>query len=177
MDHSVSGSRQKIQRRLGSLSALEIINVPLQGFIWFGVLGLPLTAPNLLGFSLVALLLVEGAGYWFAKRVQVRRGRRRVPAIAAFRVARLANLFFLGLGLAITATAALVKPGLATWPGLGFALFALLEHVNYFHVQLMHDTTADLVRLRSRGFRRSHLARDLRAVRAQHVALRVRGCS
>ncbi len=159
------------------MAALELINVPLQGFVWFGVLGLPPTAPNLFGFSLVALLLLEGAGYWFAKHDQVRRGRRRLPAIAAFRVARLANLVFLGSGLAITATAVLVAPGLATWPGLGFVLFAMLEHLNYFHVQLMHDTAADLHRLRSRGLRRSHLARDLRPVRVLRSAHAENGLS
>jgi hypothetical protein len=48
------------------------------------------------------------------------------------------------------------------WPGLGLWLFALLEHVNYFHVQLSHQTRADLARLvRTRRLRRSHLSRDM----------------
>jgi hypothetical protein len=41
----------------------------------------------------------------------------------------------------------------------------VFEHVNYFHVQLMYDTRADVRRLRASGLRRSHLAADLRAAR------------
>jgi hypothetical protein len=37
----------------------------------------------------------------------------------------------------------------------------VLEHVNYFHIQLMHDTSNDVRRLLRRGFRRSSLARNL----------------
>ena len=55
-------------------------------------------------------------------------------------------------------------PGADTVPGLAFAVFAVLEYVNYFHVQLMYDTSADLRHLLTRGFRRAHLARDLRQV-------------
>ncbi|MER7128156.1 hypothetical protein ABT338_04230, partial [Streptosporangium saharense] len=52
--------------------------------------------------------------------------------------------------------------GTQVWPGPALWVFAVLEHVNYFHVQLMHDTRADLARLvRTRRLRRSHLARDL----------------
>jgi hypothetical protein len=159
-----------VERRLGSLAALELINVPLQGFVWFGVVGLPPTASNLLGFSLVTLLLLQGAAYWLAKRGQLRRQAQHLPAVAAFRIARLINPVLLGAGLAVTATAVFVAPGVATWPGLGFAAFAVLEYVNYYHVQLMHDTVADVRRLRSRGLRPSHLARDLRAVRPPRSA-------
>jgi hypothetical protein len=62
----------------------------------------------------------------------------------------------------VTGYAVLVGPGAGSWPGLGFAVFAVLEHVNSFHVQLMHDTAADLRRLRTTGLHASHLARDLR---------------
>ena len=44
--------------------------------------------------------------------------------------------------------------------------FAGLEHVNYFHVQLMHDTRADWAYLlRHRRLRRAPLADDLRRTR------------
>lgn len=157
---------RSVARRLRSLAMFELLNILLQAWVWFSLMDLPVTAPNLVGFTLFALLLVEGAGYWAAKLRQVRGHARGLPAERVFRVARAVNPIMLAAGLAITGYAAATDPGRGTWPGLGFAAFAVLEHVNYFHVQLMYDTSADLRRLRSAGLRRSHLARDLRQARS-----------
>ncbi|MEV4892856.1 hypothetical protein AB0K48_26090 [Nonomuraea sp. NPDC055795] len=52
--------------------------------------------------------------------------------------------------------------GAQVWPGVALWVFALLEDVNFFHLQLMHDTRADLAHLMmTRRLRRSHLALDL----------------
>ncbi len=155
---------RQVRRRLLSLGTMEVVNIPLQAGLWFGVVGLPITMPNLVGFGLFALLLVEGAGYWTAKLHQLRDRVRVLPAARAFRVARAANPVLLSAALAVVGYAVVADPGSATWPGLAFAAFAVLEHVNYFYVQLMHSTSADLHRLRSVGLRPSHLARDLRQV-------------
>jgi hypothetical protein len=156
-----AASRRTVRRRLRSLAVLELVNIPLQGWVWFGLAGLPATAANLVGFGLLALLLIEGAAYWLAKLHQISVRRGHLPAVAAFRAARVVNPLLLAAGLVATGRAAAMDPGRASWPGFAFALFALLEHVNYFHVQLMHDTPADLRRLRSVGLRASHLARDI----------------
>jgi hypothetical protein len=153
--------RRIVYGRLRSLAALELMNIPLQGWVWFGLVGLPTTTTNLVGFGLLALLLIEGAAYWVAKRHQVSVRRRHLPGLAAFRVARIVNPLLLAAGLVATGQAAAMDPGRTSWPGLAFTLFAVLEHVNYFHVQLMHDTAADLRRLRLVGLRASHLARDI----------------
>jgi hypothetical protein len=146
------------------LAVLEVANIPLQAFIWFGVIGLPATWPSLTGFALFSLLLIQGAAYWAAKLDQLSNRRPRPRGLAAFAVARKVNPALLAAGLPATGAAVLADPGAGSWPGLGFALFAVLEHVNYFYVQLMHDTTADLRRLRTVGLRRSQLARDLARV-------------
>ena len=139
----------------------ELANIPLQWAIWFGVVGLPVTAVNLAGFAVFALLLLEGAGYWTAKLRQLSTGAPLPPGVRVFAALRLANPVVLAAVLAWTATATERDPGAATVPGLAFAAFAALEHVNYFHVQLMYDNRADTRRLRARGLRRSQLARDL----------------
>jgi hypothetical protein len=105
--------------------------------------------------------LIEGAAYWVAKLHQISVRRVDLPALAAFRATRILNPLFLAAGVAAIGAAAATDPGIASWPGLAFAVFAVLEHVNYFHVQLMYDTPADLRRLRSVGLRVSHLARDI----------------
>ncbi|WP_067810732.1 hypothetical protein [Actinomadura kijaniata] len=156
MDH-----RSRIRRRLRSLAGLELFNIPFQAAVWFGSLGLPLTAANATGFALVALVLLEGAAYWAAKLRRLRAPGGPLPFATAFASARLANPPLLAAGVAFTTWSVVMDPGAGTIPGLGFAVFGVLEHVNYFHTQLMYDTREDLRHLRSKGFRRSHLARDL----------------
>jgi hypothetical protein len=152
-----------VQRRLRSLAGLELLNIPLQAWIWFEVIDLPATSANLAGFGAFAALLAVGAAYWLLKLRQLRRGERRLPRARLFAVARTVLPVALALVIVACAVTAVRIPGRQSWPGLGFAVFAALEYVNYFLVQLMHDTRADLRRLGTVGFRRSHLSRDLRA--------------
>lgn len=145
-----AGPRQTIRRRLRSLAAGELVNIPLQAGLWFGVVGLPATLPNLMGYAIFVALLIEGACYWLAKLRQLGTGSGNVPAARIFSTIRAVNVPLLAIGVVVAAYAAIAEPGIESLPGLGFALFAVLEHVNYFHVQLVH-------RLRP-----SHLARDLK---------------
>ncbi|MEQ4725683.1 hypothetical protein [Nonomuraea sp. B19D2] len=167
MDHR---SRAWAERRLRSLAWLELLNIPLQAVVWFGVVGFPVTAGNSVGFTLFALLLLEGAGYWSAKLRQLATRNRSLPGAGVFVVARRGNVAVLVAGLLFIVWTVVVDPGAGSWPGLGFGLFAVLEHVNYFHVQLMYDTAEDLRYLRSRGLRRAHLARDLAVRKRRSVA-------
>lgn len=144
------------------MALLELLNIPLQAFLWFGVVGLPVTAPNAVGFALFAFLLLQGAGYWVAKRRRLGAPGSPLPGVGAFRLARMANVPLLLAGLVYVTWAMAADPGARTVPGLVFALVAVLEYANYFHVQLMYDTAADLRYLVTHGPRRAHLARDLR---------------
>lgn len=154
------GSSSAVRRRIRSLAILELLNIPLQAVIWFGVIDFPVTVANAIGFVLFALLLLEGAGYWLAKLRQATTSGP-LPGHRAFRFARIANVPLLLGGIGYLTWAVVTDPGVGTVPGLGFALFALLEHINYFHTQLMYDNARDLRRLFRQGLRRAHLARDL----------------
>jgi hypothetical protein len=148
---------------LRNLAVLELVNIPLFAAVLFLLLGVPASPANLVGFALFALLLAEGGAYWWVKVRQL-RARARCPAgTALFRALRRANIALLLAGGAVVAAALVADaPWTRVWPGLGLWLFALLEHVNYFHVQLSHQTRADLARLvRTRRLRRSHLSRDM----------------
>lgn len=152
-------SRAWIRRRLRSLALLELANIPLQFVIWFRIIDLPVTAPNIVGFALFAILLVEGTAYWTAKLRQPPGAP--LPGASAFAAARRGNLVLLPAGLLYVGWSVGRDPGADNLLGLGFALFAVLEHVNYFHIQLMYDNAEDLRYLRTHGLRRSHLSRDL----------------
>jgi hypothetical protein len=79
-----------LRRGCGAVAAMELVNIPLQGVVWFGLTELPVTVPNLIGFGLFAILLIEGSAYWAAKLHQMRH-RRRLPGEPAFHVARAVN--------------------------------------------------------------------------------------
>jgi hypothetical protein len=165
--------RQAVRRRLRRMAVVEFLNIPLHGAVAFGLVGLPTTPANRIGFGLFALLLIEGAAYWAVKLEQLSARRRHIRAVTAFRAARVINPLVLVAGLAIIGHAVVIDPGRSSWPGLAYALFAVLEHINYFHRQIMHDTPTDLRRLRSVGLRSSHLARDLARAVSHTSAARV----
>lgn len=143
------------------LAALELVNIPLQAAIWFWWIGFPLTGTNAAGFALVALMLVQGAAYWVARLRQMERPGSSLPGRRWFALARRVDVPVLAAGVIVAVLKVIDEPGAGTIPGLAFAVFACLEYVNYFHVQLMYDTRADLGHLFRHGFRRAHLARDL----------------
>jgi len=136
-------------RRLRSLAVGEAVNIPLQAAIWFWWAGLPVSAANAAGYAVFALLLGEGTAYWVAKYVQVSRGLASLPGAGWFRLAKKVNFVVLAGVFGYTAIAVADSPGRAAIPGLVFAMAAIGEQVNYFHLQLV------------RGVRRSHLSRDL----------------
>lgn len=160
-------------RRLTSLRNLEAVNVAL---IWllFAWVWSDAAAPATWGFrayglALVSVILIEGAHYWHLK-LRSLRTKRPLPNGFRRRFAR-----FRTLNVVLLASCPLVA-GLLHLLGLGsgsdlffgslLAGFAVLEHVNYFHVQLMHDNRADLAYLlRHRRLRRAPLADDLRRAR------------
>lgn len=152
-----------IRRRLLFLCVLELVNIPLYGFVLFGMLGAPPSPANLAGFGMFALLLVEGSAYWWLKLRQTARGDRLPAGMAVFSVLRRVDIALFALtGALVVWTWAEGAHWTETAVAVPLGLFAVLEYVNYFHVQLMHDNRADLERLRrTRRLHRSHLARDM----------------
>ncbi len=107
----------RTSRRIRTLAILELVNIPLWGIAWFGVVGLPATAANLAGFAAFAALLVQGAAYWLLKLAQLRARRRSPVGIEVFRVLRIANLPLLGTVIAFTTYAAVAGAG-RIWPAI-----------------------------------------------------------
>ena len=155
-----------VLRRLRTLAILELANVVIISVVLLGVLRMPPTLSNLTGLALVAVFLVEGGAYWWLKSRQLVSGAPAPAGMGAFRLLRPVNVGLLAVGAVVIAVDSVTGGvGVRTWPGVALWVFAVLEYVNYFHLQLMHDTRADLTRLFAHGFRRSHLARDLSALR------------
>lgn len=114
--------------------------------------------------ALVGFMLLQGAWYWHLKLLSL-QSRRPLPGYfrplyVGLRRADLLALVALAIWLAVQAQRSGATVDLA-WAGASWA-FAVLEYVNYFVVQLMHDTSADFEHLRrNRRLRRAALASDL----------------
>jgi hypothetical protein len=151
------------------LSRLEALNVVLlPGCVVVTVLALGGTVGpgTILGLLACSLVLAEGALYWWARHDALVLRDPRLLRRAIPRLDRAQRLNVLALSVVALAggLCCLTRRSVDQDVVLGAALLglAVLEHVNYFHVQLMHDTRADLRRLwRTKRLRRSHLARDL----------------
>ena len=173
---SATHSRPRLERRLASLRALEWFNVVWLALIllwWLPVnSGQPIPDgvwQRMVAYLPVAWMLLIGGWYWHRKLHQLRWQR---PLGDALRILdRFARV--LPWTLAVASAALLwswiSRTGYTTdrvW-ATGMLVFAWLEYINYFKLQLMHDTRSDLRRLRrTRRLRQSWLARELAARRA-----------
>lgn len=132
------------------------------------------TWQRVLAYVPVAAMLAVGGWYWHRKLQQLSRGRALDDALVV-----LDRLDRVLPWLLITITGAGVwswisRTGSVTDRSWATALLAMAwaEYVNYFRVQLMHDTRSDLRRLRrTRRLRRSWLASDLAAWRSSSRAV------
>ncbi|WP_126173007.1 multidrug transporter [Altericroceibacterium xinjiangense] len=112
-------------------------------------------------------LLAVGALYWHAALCRVRGNPE--PMRHALRIARRLKRPLLALAIASLVWAVFLcflDPSSAALAALGFSALAVLEYVNYYHVQLQNfDHLPDFKRLlRRRRLRQAHLAADLKKV-------------
>lgn len=157
-------------RRLTTYWKIEAGNVVLiPALAVYSVLKLEGTISTALVFSGIAcsFLLVIGT---IALRMMLGKARGEANATAS-RLPLLIWMRWPAIGLCLAAAAAIAGEWVNGSPEFSaqyvapvlLFLLAILEYVNYYHVQLQHfDHAPDWQRLISgRGFRRSHLAREI----------------
>lgn len=120
---------------------------------------------RLLPLMLVSFILIQGAFFWHLKYLQYKTGASLPLWFArAYRSFKRSNFLALGVAavlLLLGASRGTSRADLA-WAG-GLFAFATLEHINYYHYQLMYDTASACHRLgRTRRLRTAVLAVDLR---------------
>ena len=157
------------------MEAANVLFVPGFAF-WLGQPRLPI---EIAAFGLAALaasgLLIIGAYYWYSVDRQPRLRDPQTIKRALNLSDKLQRPALLATGVAgIASAAALAVHG---WSSGAIAaavlsLLAALEYVNYYHRQLQHfDNFSDFKRLvTGRGFRQSHMARDLASFRRRRSA-------
>ena len=168
--------RTAVTRRLRYLRNGEFFNV----IFLPGALALVLSTtkvPTYLLYTyamgIICFILAQGGLYWHLKlRIVTGRAdalpeafRPRYANLRRANVVLLALYPFLAVAAALTDTTRGWEP---LWATL-LAVFAALEHINYYHYQLMYDNGRDLQWLaRHKRLRRAHLAEDLQATNHTH---------
>lgn len=148
-------------------------NEALGGTVLWVVLGLWLKRsgtswlPSVAAMGAVSFILVQGIIYWHLKLVAVRKKSPSLPGYfrGLFVFFKWANMVVI-VGAACLVFSQLGAARGVVWRVIPCALLALavLEHINYYGYQLMHDNRRDWRYLwRNRRLRRSPLALDLAA--------------
>jgi len=161
--------REHVLQRLAYLRNLEFLNIfllPLALAMVLSSQDVQEWQPYAYGMAVICLILAEGTLYWHVKLVALRRVPHRLPGWfrPVFRGCWWLNVVLLVayVGYVVWVDRSGPAAGRVTvWSHLLW-LFALLEHINYFHYQLSHDNRADLAYLwRFKKLRRSPLRVDL----------------
>ena len=122
----------------------------------------------LYGLAICIFILFQGQLYWKLKLCRLQgKTIEQEKNLTFFRISKKSNLYMICLIPAVF----LVQLFLNRWNfelnkltlgGFAANAFGILEHINYYHTQLMIDNSSDLsYLLRNRKFKKASLAKDL----------------
>jgi hypothetical protein len=121
-----------------------------------------------LSFIFLEFLLVQGSMYWFSKWKQLKKENTPVTPIKV--VLRMKKLQKMNIVLIIVTPFVFVLDIFRWYPllpaeGLTLSafvfIFAILEYINYFHIQLSYDNQSDIQYLfRHKKLKRASLSKD-----------------
>ena len=159
----MEGPRTQARQRLlwlGRMEAANVLFVP--AVVVYALWSFERRLPSVVvwaGLLPMLWLLVQGSTYWLWKAESIEGRDGPFPA-ARFRSLERSNPVILFVSAVVVAVF-FRRPD--AWLGVLAWAMAVLEHINYYKVQLMHDTAADWRRLmRDRRLRPSALAKDMR---------------
>lgn len=156
-------------RYLRNAEAMIAVALPAALIAVWADTGRPVAWPlRLGGAALVSALLVQGALYWHLKLAVVEAGCSMPPWFPRlFTSMRRINVaMFAGYAIVLASAAATGASRADLGWSAALLAFAVLEHVNYYHWQLMYDTSGALRSAwRRRGLRPAALGVDLRRAR------------
>ena len=146
--HDDPTSKDRLVKRLRYLWTWELFDsffLPGLAVFCARLLGEPLGLFTVCSSLLVTWLLWQGAAYWWLKLRSVRTDSRVGEThLRRFRILKKVNwLLLAGLAVVGLLTVRAGSSGFNLLAGGAFFLLALLEQVNYYHVQLMYDWPAD----------------------------------
>lgn len=120
-------------------------------------------------FLLFLFILVQGTIYWYSKRKQLQTSNSveaPVPVLNSLRICKRLNValivFIPIMFIFDMSKSGYESPVSGVFVALFFYTFAIVEHINYYHVQLSYDNREDLsYLLRHKKLKRSILNKEL----------------
>lgn len=126
-----------------------------------------------LSFFLLEFLLVQGSVYWYVKWRRLKSENKSVTPIRIVKL--LKNVKKWNIGFIIVLPLMFVIDFLKWQPSLpigglwisGFIyIFAIIEYVNYFHIQLSHDNLSDIKHLlKAKKLKQACLSKDFEQIK------------
>jgi len=123
------------------------------------------SAPSLYAFVLLEWILLQGGYYWFLKWRQVRgKSFSNLPdhQLKLFAFLKKSNLFLIAIGSIVLIYQCYVFAADFYWFLFLFS-FAVIEHINYYHIRLSYMSVEEIKELLGqKRLRRSLLAKELK---------------
>lgn len=162
-------NRQNIINRLLYLRNWEFINIfllPVCLYITLASLKVQNWQPYAFSVFIICVILMQGTFYWHLKLRAILKNETTLPSYFSqtFSIFKLVNIVLLSIYLVLiisSQTISFTNFQVTVWSNAIF-IFAILEHINYYHYQLSHDNLNDINYLiRHKKIRRSPLCIDL----------------
>lgn len=170
--------RKRVEKRLSYLytgESMAVVSFIIVSFLLnkaYPQLKLYSLASFWFSFILLEFLLVQGSVYWHAKWKRLKKENKSVTPVSL--VKRLKKLKKCNIGLMIVSPIIFVFDFFKWYPSLplgglslsGFIyIFAILEYINYFHIQLSYDNLSDIKYLiKSKRLKQACLSKDFERI-------------
>ncbi len=162
-------NRKNIINRLLYLRNWEFTNIfllPFCLYITLASLKVQNWQPYAFGIFIICVILIQGTFYWHLKLRAILQNETTLPPYFSqtFSIFKRTNVILLSIYtvlIIVSQTKSFINFQVTVWSNAVF-LFAILEHINYYHYQLSHDNLNDIRYLiRHKKIRRSPLSIDL----------------
>jgi|SRR5690606_2321742 len=172
---------KKVKKKLFNLFCGELVATILFAFLWFFYLPQSdwlsqyvSTIPSLFAFILLELILLQGTLYWYLKWKQVKNNNfLNLPDayLQWFNLFKKLNALFIVIGIIILGYLIINGADEIYWYIFIFG-FAVLEHINYYHIRLSYQTSDEIKEfLQRKKLIRSKLAKELTSIKTDKTAL------
>jgi len=181
--------KKTIEDRLTYLYKGELFSIigfiPISGLIQYTFPELHLFALSSFWVSLILLelLLLQGSYYWYSKRERLKRENSSItPVHVVRRLHRFQKINGGIIVLAVMAFAVDVWRWHPVYPVNGLKVsgflfvFAVLEYINYFYLQLSYDNRSDVQYLvRNKKLKRSSMWKDFQRIKKINLYSKEKG--
>lgn len=163
---------KKIEKKLFNLFTGEITATILFAIVYVLYIETMEWSPQYLlpnssiySFILLEFILLQGSIYWFLKWKQVKRKdftNLKEGYLLLYKWLRIINLILIAVGI-VVCMLLFINGAVNRYLYLGIFAFAIIEHINYYHIRLSYMSYQEIKEfIRQKGFRCSKLAKELK---------------